>query len=677
MEFVSKTHDNLLHLLRESGNIKKESYEREVFVLNLLREIAVTGTVNPTHARLSMQFTFHNPTAHPLSPTYFFPLPEGAFITGMQLLTKEKTLLRAEIVSLTGVDTNQDGFRLIQLDSQLYSLSWECLPSGDTCTVIIECLLHLLPQKGRCRLVLPFGIPLGSQRNPSPCPANLDLILNGVKPMSLSPSDSYDEGFGTFSSTTHTNADFVLDLLTQHSESCGLLQEEFGKGCGFARLSFPVNSLAKQSNKPSILLLLDLSHSTSLRIGNALKELFFRMYSSIPEGTSVTCLTTEKPLPKNLSCDELYQHLQALSVGTGSLEDLLQSASGYQTNDAVTILFSDGSYLPSFKPGFPITLATVGAVRHTVLSHGFCCNHLHFYPNDHQEKELPGILENLLSINPLVEVIPQGGNVYDCTILSQESIYDGYLDLAFSYTGHPPQGFALWQDGQKKLSVPLLQTKILPRFPDAEQLFAITKIRKLSELLEKATPVSGRSIKKELAQLQTNSRILGSETLLILPTDGTSREAIPTRFYSSVNGLAPLSSRPTIFGDGVRALAPTDRDLLSDRCRRVIYDSIRSDGSIHSPLGITPHVSAEETALSYLALLADGKTDSSILQDALSYLKSAPETPWSFLIQSGATKSSLQKLLPSLPAFETLLDSLGNSLPLMTANYLLLWISLM
>ncbi len=645
-------------------------------MLNLLKEIAVTGTVSPTHARLSLQFTFHNPTAHPLSPTYIFPLPEEASITGMQILTKEKALLRAEIAPLTEAATDGEGFRLLQLDSQLYCLTWECLPSGDSCTVMIDCLLHLLPQQGRCRLILPFGIPLGSQGNPSPCPANLDLVLSEVEPLHLSSLDSYDRTSGSFSTTTQTNADFVLDLSTKISEPFGMLQEEFGRGCGFARLFFPAESLEKQPNKTSVLLLLDLSHTTTLRIGNSLKELFYRIYAAIPKGVSVTYLTTGDSLPGTFSCDELYQSLQALPVGTGSLESLLQSAAGYQQENMVTLLVSNGSYLPSFKPDFPIILATVGSVRETILSHGLHCQHLHFYPEDHQEKELPGLLTKLLSNNLPVEATPQGGNTHDCIILSQESLPDGYLDLGFSYTGRPPQGFTLWQNGQEKLTVPLLQTKILPRLPDAEQLYAMTKIQKLTQLSGKASPVSGRSIKQELAKLQTQFRVLGSETALVLTIDGTSKASIPAKFYSAVDGLSSLSNRPTIFGDGVRTLPPAEREQLAERCRRVIYDSIRSNGSIRSPLGIAPHVSAEETALSYLALLADGKTGSSILQDALSYLESAPKTPWSSLLRPDITKKSLQKLLPSLPAFETLLESLGDSLPLMTADYLLLWLSL-
>ncbi len=644
--------------------------------MNLLQEISVTGTIHPTHARLSLQFCFRNPTSQHLSPTYLFPLPESATITGMQLLTREKKLLRAKIASMTDPDLEEKGFRLVQLDPQLYSLTWECLPAGDTCTVLIECLVHLLPENGRYRLILPFGLPFGNQGSSSPCPANLDLVLKGLEPLRLSPQDSYIPDTNTLSCTARTDTDFVLDLTaSHHTTTCGYLQEKFGKGCGFARLQFPTEPLLNQSGNPSVRLLLDLSHATTLRVGNTLKELFFRFFSAIPKDVPIQCMTTSGPLPEEVSSDELYQYLQSVPTCTGSLDALLQFSC--QTPDCLTILVSDGGYLPSVFPDFPIVLATVGSVRQTILSHQLHGEHLHFYPDDHPEKTLSSQVERLLSPKQTVEIVPKGGTFHDCILFSSPTtLTEGYLDVAFSYSGHPPAGISLWQGKKEILSCPLTNLETYPQFPDAHQLFALAKCQRLTDLLKKASPVSKRGIKKELATLQTDAGILGSETSFVLPVEET-YSGIPTLFYSPANGLESLSDRPTVFGEGVRTLPLAEREQLADRCRKTIYSSIRSDGSIHSPFGITPQVSAEETTFSYLALYKDGKTDSSILEDALSYLNSAPETPWSFLIKQDISGESLQKLISSLPPFETLLDSLGNSLPLMTANYLLLWLSLM
>ncbi|MBO5364378.1 MAG: hypothetical protein J6A56_02815 [Clostridia bacterium] len=647
--------------------------------MNLLKEITGTGKITPTYAKLTLQFTFYNPTEHPLSPRYFFPIPEGASITGMQLLTNKKTLLRAEIAPLAELGSADGGFQLTQLDPQLYALKWESLPPGDTCMVLVECLLHLCPQMGQCRLVLPFGIPFGQPQKASPCPVNLDFSLEDLEPLRLAMEDSFDPTTQTISCTAWAGEDFVRDFLVQAPKSRSLIQEEFGTGLGFARIGYPAEKLLHESAKTRVLLLLDLSHASTRRIGNALKELLFRIADALPKEMPTQILSTASSPLEYTDKNHLYQALQTLPVGVGSLEELFQTAIAHQDTDTLTILVSDGSYAPAQLSEFPLVLATMGNVRQTILSHSLSGEHLHFYPKDALEKELPHHIERLLHPIAPIEVVPEGSTVHDCFIFPHENtLADGYLDLAFSYTGQPPQGFALWQAGEKQLTSPLLNPKIHSRLPDAEQLFAIAKIRGLTELLKKATPVSGRSIKKELTTLQTKYRILGSETILTIPTKDTVRTGIPARFYSTTfDGLSALNDRPTIFGEGIRNLPKEKQTHLADLCRKAIYDSIRSNGSIHSPLGITPQMSAEETTLSLLALLADGKTDQSIIRDALFYLASAPRTPWSFLLDESPKKETLQRaLLPKLPKLETLLASLDDSLPLTVAAYLLLWISL-
>ena len=647
--------------------------------MNLLKEITVTGKIAPTHAKLTLQFTFHNPTTHPLSPRYFFPLPEGASITGMQLLTGEKILLRAEISPLTELGSAEDGFQLIQLDPQLYALKWESLLPEDTCTVLVECILHLCPQMEQCRLVLPFGLSFGQSSSTVSCPVHLDLSLEDLEPLRLTKEDSFDSYTQTLSCTTWTGKDCVLDFLVCDFQSRSLIQEEFGRGLGFARIFYPTEKILYQPDKSHVLLLLDLSHASTQRVGNALKELLFRIASAVPKGVPIKILATDSPPLEYTSQDQLYHSLQDLPAGVGSLEELLQTAVDYQDTETLTFLVAEGDYVPSQLPDISLHLVTIGSTRQTALPHSLPWNHLHFYPEDALEKALSYHVERLLSPIMPVEILPEGSTTHDCFVFSHGNTMENvYLDVAFSYSGQPPQGFSLWQAGAKQVTCPLLNPKIHSRLPDAEQLFAIAKIDALTELLKKATPVSSRSIKRELAFLQTKHRILGSETILTIPTKDAGQLGIPTRFYSAtIDGVSTFAQRPTIFGEGVRKLSKEKRLNLANLCREAIYASIRSNGSIHSPLGITPRVTAEETALSVLALLADGATDQSIIRDALFYLESAPKTPWSYLLTRIPNREQLQKeLLPTLPEFESLLPALDDSLPLMVAAYLLLWISL-
>ncbi len=647
--------------------------------MNLLKEISVTGMVTPIFAKLTLQFTFHNPTEHTLSPRYFFPIPENASITGMQLFTAQKTLLRSNIAPLTDMGSVDDGYRLSQISPQLYALQWEALPPGETCTILIDCLLHLLPREDHCRLVLPFGLPCNNDQESQPCPVHLDLSLKDTQPLRLNPEDSFCPDTQALSRTTWTGKDFVLDLKVQARKYFSLIQEEFGKGLGFARIPCPNGKLLYETPKKKVLLLLDLSHATKLQEGNALKELCFRIASSLPPEIPTEILSVSSPKEK-LTPDQLYEFLQILPSGVGNPDELFQSAREKQTSETLTLLVSSGSYLPENLPDFPVVLFTVGNSRETTLSHHLKGVHFHYYPNDNPEKDLSSLMDQLLHPLLPMEIFAEGSTVHDCFLFPYPGIPSkDYLDVAFSYTGQPPRGFSLWQGGKKQWTIPLQNPKLHPRHPDAEQLFAIAKINALTELSTKASPVSYQSIRRELAELQTKYRILGSETILVIPDENQKLSGIPTRFYSAAQDTrSAFSDRHTIFGEGVRKLSKEEHLRLTELCRKTIYQAIRDDASIRSPLGITPKIAAEETTLSVLALLADGNTDPNILQNTLFYLKAAPETPWSDLLSNGIPERELlqRKLLPFLPDFETLLQAAKDPIPLSIAANLLLWLTL-
>ncbi len=647
--------------------------------MNLLKEISVTGTVTPVFAKLTLQFTFHNPTEHTLSPRYFFPIPENASITGMQLFTAQKTLLRASIAPLTDMGSVDDGYRLSQISPQLYALQWEALPPGETCTILIDCLLHLLPREDHCRLVLPFGIPYTYNDETPPCPVHLDLSLEDTQPLRLNPEDSFCPDIQTLSRTTWTGKDFVLDLKIQPRKNFSLIQEEFGKGLGVARIPYPTEKLLFDTPKKQVLLLLDLSHAAKLREGNALKELCFRVASAIPPEISTEILSVSSP-KEELTPNRLYEVLQSLPSGVGNPDELFQSAREKQTSETLTLLVSSGSYLPESLPDFPVVLFTIGNCRQTTLSHHLNGIHFHSYPDDNLEQELPSLIHQLLHPLLPMEIFAEGSTVHDCFLFLHPDIPPkDYLDIAFSYTGQPPRGFSLWQRGKQQLTVPLQNPTLHPRHPDAEQLFALAKINSLTELSAKATPVSYQSIKRELSELQTKYRVLGSETILVISDDNQKHSGIPTRFYSTAqDNRSAFSDRPTIFGEGIRKLSKEEHLRLAELCRKTIHQAIRDDASIRSPLGITPRIAAEETTLSVLALLADGNTDPNILQNTLFYLKAAPETPWSNLLSNGIPERELlqRKLLPTLPDFETLLQAAKTPIPLSIAAKLLLWLAL-
>ncbi len=665
--------------------------------MNLLKELTITGHLHPTHARLTLEYVFANEDTCSYSPRYLFPIPEDAGITGFQILTRDKTLLRAKIQPLADTDSGDYGFRLVQLEPCLYSLEWESLPPGESCTILVECILRLLPCGGHCRLVLPLGFSLPS---PQPfqtncCPATVDLSLDGLEP--LYSLCQFDPNTRTLSCQTETGRDLVLDFTMPRSNTLGLLQEDLGQGLGLYRIYAKDPTLYQTEKKQRVQLLLDLGGIQSERKTNAVKELFFRVLSTIPPKMPIRLLTTNPEaspswdtfrLASDTLTEEVFLQLQTLSGNSGHLEEMLQRCASVASPHDLILCISGGSTTLS-KPlpsALPMHLFTIGKNQQTPLFRDWQHLHLgsrtHFYPTDSLENRLSALLPRLLYDTDSEQILPEGSTVHDFLLLPGTSLAaDGYRDIVLAYSGHPPCSFSLWKSGEEKeISTPS-DTTVFPRLPEAEQLYAMAKTEGLSRLLQKTAPVSIRAIKEQLAKTGTRFQLLNSETLLTIQSPSTHLAGIPLQCLSSVSdGLGELSHRPTIFGEGTRSLPKVTKENLSDLCRKVLYHSIRSNGAIFGDGCTDLQKRTAQTTLAFLALSLDSQDAVAICRDALLYLDTAPPSRWSSLLHAYRTNalspSQLRDtILKALPDPELLLPRLSGkySDPEAAALLLLYW----
>lgn len=645
--------------------------------MNLLKEIEVTGELRPTHAQLSVRYDFFNPGSWPLSPRYLFPVPENAEITGLQLLTKSKVLLRAEIRGASDSELTDCGYRLTQPEPGIYCFAWDCLEPHADCTILVSYLFRLQPRCGRLRLSLPFGfrLPQLQSLRANDCTVDVSLSLQNLAPTKL-PS-----GFRTERDTLYFTAaageDIVLEFEVLQANACGFIQKSIGRGLGFYRLYTQNQAVYRRHKKSDVQLLLDLSGLIGGEKCGAVKELLFRIYCMLPKEMPVQILAGAEDVV-TLTADEdvLWEQLHALSATGGDLGRLLHSSCSRQTPNTLCILVSGGAPFRNetvwemLKTVCPIHLFTIGDGSEMPLAQQWRRHHLgehcHFYPSDSLEKELKFGLDRFLYREEMEQVISEGCAAEEVIPLWGTSFAgDGYRDVAISFSGKIPQCFTLCYDGNPVEQCKIETPEVFPQLPLAEQFYGIAKIHQLRQLLNRAGAASIRAIKQQLEELGTKYGILSGETILALPGEQGTTVGIPVQFgVVSANGFEEMRRRPSVFGEGETKWTEKQRMRMITYCREQLLRSIRADGAVCG-LGADPKKRAEETLIADLALRAafpDEPALRPILQDAEEYLRRfGDDALYSALQSCQKSPGAAAAMRARLPKQEILLERLSGA----------------
>ena len=619
--------------------------------MNLLQKITVTGEIRLSHALLSLQYTFVNTGAAPLSPRYLFPLPAEGMISGFQLLAPGRKLLRAAVVPRSGGLTQVSGARLVQLEPQLYCLEWESLLPGTSCELLVDFTLRLLPRENACRLHLPLGLHLPALRpfSANSCPAAVDLSVWPSITAAVSPTHTVtveQKGDSTWiSCQSAAGQDLVLDLPRSVAPCC-LLQEDLGTGIGFYRLCTADRTRYQNSPRSQVLLLLDLSGIQPPAKLRAVKELLFRALEALPDGMPVRLMSTA-PESQALPCkfvpvgpalrDRIFSALADLPAGQGELSELLCRLPDTLAPDTLCLLFSGGvpprpdTAVRAGTGAVPVHLFTAGDMAQTDFTRKWLAaglgQHAHFYAEDKPAERMPRLLEPLFLTGSPVRIVPEDTAVQELFPMPGAAFgQDGYQDVVLRYTGQAPRCFSVWQDSSCQESCFVSAGPAFRKLPFAELLFAYARTEQLSALLGKASPASIRTIKRQLAETGLRYGALNSETMLAVNGENGVSTALPVTLCSGISaGLGEFADRSSIFGEdsGRLSLTPEARSRLLSVCMDVLLSCIRGDGSITAPDAILPAECAEQTAYALLALsLCAGDTHglARVCDDAADFL---------------------------------------------------------
>ncbi len=610
--------------------------------MQLLKTMDISGYLYPAYGKLTLEYTFQNTADTPCAPRYFFPVPKDAIIGGLQLLTKNKTLIRGKFSPITSPLETTGDYRLFQVNPCVYCLSFEELLPNETCTVLLEVLVRLFPMGDSCRFVFPHYHNV---------PTSVNLTLHGMIPQG--DIDFFDINTHSLSVNLSGTKDFVLDCNLTEQTSTAILEESFGGGLGFYRL------YTKQSNTKAnpITLLLDWAGITSATQINQIKELAFRIFSALPPNVPVNipALLKKNIYSTEKTCQEIFEKLQNLSNSYAEDTD----------NNANTILITgNASSLSS-----PCHLLTVG--EHTPLVSGL--NTIHFYSKDINEETIKTVLPTLLAMGQAPEVIPEGSNVKEFYPLLTPA-GNGYTDFVLSYTGQAPRSFTLQKDGDCLEAITLEHLSPMPHFPDAQKLYAMGKAKHLSALLQKVSPTSLRKMKQQLTETCLRYQIMGSEMVLTLDTGLNNLVHLPFYCFDALPHKPLPNIQKTIFGESQRKIS--DKEKLKEYCLTILYQSIRENGGIFSYRTLTPQNQGEETALAALALFQQNDARL-VLTDAYGFLENVADCRWHFLLRTIRDgKPMMEEIFHSLPTLEELLSLLEeHPHSVKYAAMILLWLS--
>ncbi len=635
--------------------------------MNLLKHMEIHAEIAMERACLSVEYTFVNTSDNACLPRYIFPIPHEGEISGLQLLSKERQLIRAKMAPLRD-ETLTGGVRLTKVSPTLYCLETGELNMGEECRILLELFCPLAPCKDGARLAIPLGV-VGTGDG-SPCTVDLSLYLDSKV---VATSHPVKEEENCVKVQTISGKDFVITVAGKKESSC-LIQEQWGESVGVYRLYTKSPSIYRRLKKKKVLLLLDTAWAGAERNFGAVKELCYRAAQVLPKGTMVqvmagsmegTLMPESMPAGEEL-CQQLFGMLQTLPYGAG-VQSLLERAKVWTDADTLTVLFSQGAMPCLMGKEYPcIHLVTTGNVVTSPLGHDWGWGeHLHCYPD-----EIPYDKMNEAMVrwtNPTVEVtvVPQGG-AQDIIVFPQRDIgADGYLELALKTTGQAPVAFTLSQDGEVKETIAVQSMTCMEHLPMAVQGYGRAKRMQLERLLTRTDVGSHCVIKAQIESVSLTYGILSTETVLALGEMGETSMSAVEFCLSADTGFG----RQTVFGEAVRNYG--NKQELIQACIAVLMEHIRPDGGIYQFVAER----AEQTAWAVLALSAIKEKDraiAAVIKDAEDYLSACHITGTAEFLyhnRKNDCKEIWQTHLPNLDAL------LGQERTVTVAAQLLLHLS--
>lgn len=615
--------------------------------MNLLQQMTVDGELQFGYARLSVGYTFCNPQNQPISLHYFFPLPEGGLVTGLQLLRQNGILTRAEVCGVTEENLTHSGVSLRRISPNLCCLSLGDLEQGGIRKLLLELLIPL--RDGR--LVFPLGMSGLDDRlvYQEDCKIEMEIHCPAQQGQSRSlfhPIEVRQEGDGTtiFAVVT-AGEDFVLELGTSEMLSSALIQENWQEKIGLCRLNIQKPEVYARKKVERVFLLLDTDGVEDRTEFSLVRELFLRVLQAVPQGMPVQIIFGSAWLKPILTkdthlCDAVVEMaISALAdcPMQGDLGALLQTAP--QEEGTLTLLISSGEKIPvgPDKPLGRVHLCTIGSSLATPLREVWQGEHTHYYPQENLPQRTAAMMERLCNQIKPVTVTGVDGTPRDLEILSANG---EYIEVVALSSGNLPTAFSVWQENVCIETILVEQQQVYTHLPMAEQIYAAARLTDLRRLKNLAGPESQLAIKKQMEEIGVRYGVLAEETIFAV-SEETGSAAIPV---SLVLSKKEQGKRAGIFReDGER----TDGKQTTRRYVQILCENLRSDGSVREMDVFSARERADRTAIARLALSKVKEKDPSVeavLKAADGYLKTHQPSDWIRNLSSQEVLSKIKGL---------------------------------
>ena len=656
--------------------------------MNLLKHITIEGDLHHAYVRLFTEYEFYNTSDDILAPEYFFPVTDGAVITGFQIMNQDRQLIRASVQAIAGTELLDSGMRLIQIQPQIYCLKRDSMNPDEVCSVLTEMIFPLKTRNNTAELVFPLGIHTekNAQIYANNCTVEIMLRspiqnLHGVSPTHTVTEETMNDGT-IFKVTADAGRDFIIYIDGFKKESFGMVSE----GIGLYRIYTENRNIYAKETEKRILLLLDFSGAGTEKKENIVKELLYRIIGALVSGRMVQILSAEGTLFSDFTqkdetlCDRLFDRLSDMHDNTCRLSDLIAAGAAMRTEDTDIVLVSgDLNFNQETEACFallsePIHIFTVGTYG---VNSGFHKNmkgvgiYEHFYPEDLIPERVLAAIDRIGEWGSEVQILSSDTSAPEVIPLSEACMsVDGYKDFILKYIGRPPHTFTIWQDGEKKETFCVSDVEKYNNFPVLEKLYAAAKIQSLTLLLNKLPIDYCKVIKGQIEQLGVKTGIVTSETVIAIPQENGSRQGIPVILYSgAAEGMGDFIRRPTMFGekDAKIYLSSEKKERLLEFCARIIHCSIRSDGAVAVEGCIDLQSRANQTAFAAAAIQLSGeRVRSGKPEFAFKYLSKSP--PCGFAAQLYLHREDLKELMRSyrtellgeLPEFRELFRQLSH-----------------
>lgn len=621
--------------------------------MNLLKKIIISGEIYPCYSKMLFRFDFCSMAEERKSPRYIFSVPEDACITDFQILTEDKILRRAKFTSLTD-EKEYCGYKLVELKNGFYCFEWDSI-RGKNCTLLVECVTRVKPEKGYVRIMMPVGVQGGGYETVK-CDTDITLTLNGMYPEKLDEYECFNKDEKIFSFVGEMNNDFQLICRLEKEENYIISEEELGAGMSFYRIYTENNKHICDYRYAQLFLNLDgLLAEEEIR---TTKELFFRVFSAFPDNMPIKIYTTygkdildDTYFSTENDRQKIFDILKELGMSSENQKDILEDLYSEWNDETVTIMIANSSADIEKRDEFPIKLFTVGNYKNNLS--GYMNNNIHFYQDDINDEHIKNAVERILT-DGNYEIVSGGASVSEQLVLGETM--QGYMDFIIRYTGKAPREISLLKKGELVNKYLLPKGNAMARQPVVGNLYAMEKSKELYRLLSKASVSSVRAIKKQLTEIGIKYHILNQETILTIQNEEGEKRIDFQPCSASKWQKKRMSGRKTIFGE--EKIKVNDELIkIKKLCIESLTNCIRADGGIY-PLYCSINDRAEKTAMAVLALLVSGeRMVLPAVDDALKYLKEKPDNIWIDGIKAFRNGGGIPfRISEGCPAMDVILD---------------------